>query len=106
MLSSRQPTSLKYVFSGYTIWLLVSEIDSDLQKVTEKLSAATFTQRIEVPHVTLFYNVDYKSHESALDAFSRVKTKCQYWPSLDPITHACKKEFDGVDGARMVRPRF
>lgn len=93
--------SLDFVFSGFTLWLMLEDTKMDIPSAIAELSSAVGIEALPIPHVTLFYNVAHESSDAALSFFQTFKTKIKSWPPLEPIGCVCDTEYAGVDGGLM-----
>ena len=124
----RQPP-LRFVFSGYSIWLELEQLNIDIhgrgdldRAVMDAADHFHLGGAIPSPHVTALYGIDTISDDDEICRLFRDKVKlvllkeaekrkqergdfCEtekLWPDLISNGIIVDVEFDGVDGGRMV----
>ena len=94
---------LKFIFSGYSIWLELEQFDNDLDTVLHTASAELGVLPIPAPHVTVVYGVSHLPEWQARKKFRDVVLEhIPEWPALKHKGFITDVEYEGVNGGLMV----
>ena len=95
---------LKFVFSGYSIWLDLEQMDQDLNHALSYAASTHGVHAIPQPHVTVIYGVE-SSEQDARNRFQCLgQVLCEtfpMWPMLTPKGVLADREVFGENGATM-----
>lgn len=103
MLLFKEP--LKFVFSGYSIWLEPEQFQNDLELVVEEATARLgLPHGVPTPHVTAIYGMTHLSEAQARKKFQQIfSDNFAYlaWPVLKHAGFQNGIELNGVNGGEM-----
>lgn len=97
------PEPLRFIFSGYSVWLELEQFDGDLDSALHTTSKELSVHAIPAPHVTVVYGVSHLPESEARKIFREVVLdRIPYWPQLKHKGFLTDVEWDGVNGGQMV----
>lgn len=80
----REP--LQYRFEGYSVALILEQLDSDLDKALDYAHEMHNVTLVRVPHATLFYYLTDFDETKFKEIFNKyVRANIKEWPSLKPM---------------------
>jgi hypothetical protein len=95
---------LRFIFSGYSVWLELEQFDGDLDSALHTASKELSVHSIPAPHVTVVYGVSHLPEWEARKRFREVVLeRISSWPPLKHKGFLTDVEWEGVDGGQMVR---
>jgi len=95
----REP--LRFYFKGYSIWLELNEVDSDVTDTIQQVAKELGVLPIPSSHVTVAYGIDHLTDDEILLRFDQVKEKIISWPTFRPRGVITDIELEGVSGGLM-----
>lgn len=99
---SVQATPLDFEFRGYSVWLELEQIHSDLDKAIQAAAVALDVHEIPAPHVTAIYGIDHLSEDEILQRFRNdLAPRLTRWPVLHTKGFRVDVSLDGVAGQEM-----
>lgn len=92
--------TLRFVFTGYSIWLELEQVNHDLDIAIALASKHINVHPIPTPHVTVMYGLNHLPEEDMKERFQSLKTL--NWPPLEATKLYHGIEYDGIDCGTMV----
>eukprot|EP00980_Cylindrotheca_fusiformis_P019841 scaffold6966_cov112-Cylindrotheca_fusiformis.AAC.19 len=100
MLLAKEP--LRFVFSGYSVWLELEQYQDDLDRVcAESKERLGLPHGVPEPHVTAIYGMTHLSEQEARKKLQQVAEDVQDWPILEHKGFVNDIELEGVNGGAM-----
>ena len=93
---------LRFVFSGYSVWLELEQFHRDLDRAIQTASTELGVRPIPAPHVTVVYGISHLPQEEVRKRFMEVVEKIPLWPPLKHKGFVSDVEWNGVNGGLMV----
>ena len=99
----KKKSRLRFVFSGYSVWLEPEQFQGDLDEIIQTASQELSTFPIQAPHATVLYGISHIPENEARRRFKNLDDKISEWPPLEQKGIQTEIEIEGVDGGEMVR---
>lgn len=94
--------SLRFLFSGYSIWLEPEQFGADLDLVLQTASEELGVFPIPAPHLTVTYGMSHLSESEIVKRLRSIVKDLASWPTVEFKGFLSDIEMDGVRGGLMV----
>lgn len=94
--------ALRFVFSGYSIWLEPEQFKGDLEVAIQTASKELGVLAVPVPHATAVYGISHLGESQVKERFRELASSIGEWPALEHKEFLSDIEIDGINGGLMV----